>query len=172
MAVVVKDVKNFPQDAPTELLFDKNKDFIEKYGKKDEETYYEFVMAEFLRINGVYWSKTALYLLGDTKISDAKTLETKEVHNIHTVVYKNVSSFCGFTIFSLFKLQIMDFLESCKCDINGGYGPANRHDSHLLYTLSAIQIAAERNTMDQLDTKRIVDYIKSLQQEDGSFIGR
>ena len=66
----------------------------------------------------------------------------------------------------------MDFLESCKCDINGGYGPANRHDSHLLYTLSAIQIAAERNTMDQLDTKRIVDYIKSLQQEDGSFIGR
>ena len=34
MAVLIKDVKNFPKDAPTELLFEKNKDFIAKYGKR------------------------------------------------------------------------------------------------------------------------------------------
>ena len=74
MAVVVKDVKTFPKDAPTELLLEKNKDFIAKYGKS-EETHYEFVMAEFLRINGVYWSNTALYLMGG-----AEELNTKEVN--------------------------------------------------------------------------------------------
>jgi len=136
--VLIKDVKNFPKDAPTELLFEKNKDFIAKYGKSDD-THYEFVMAEFLRINGVYWSNTALYLMGGSN-----ELDTNE---------------------------IMEFVESCKSDINNGYGPTIKHDPHLLYTLSAIQIAAERNTLDKLDKEKLVNYIKSLQQEDGSFVG-
>ena len=138
MAVVVKDVKSFPKDAPTELLFEKNRDYIAKYGKS-EETQYEYTMAEFLRINGVYWSNTALYLMGGFE-----ELNTKE---------------------------IMEFLKSCKCDITAAYGPAENHDSHLLYTLSAIQIAAERDTLDQLDKEGLVRYIRSLQQTDGSFIG-
>ena len=65
----------------------------------------------------------------------------------------------------------MEFVESCKSDTNSGYGPTIKHDSHLLYTLSAIQIAAERNTLDKLDKEKLVNYIKSLQQEDGSFVG-
>ena len=138
MAVVVKDVKSFPKDAPTELLFEKNRDFIAKYGKS-EETQYEYTMAEFLRINGAYWSNTALYLMGGFE-----ELNTKEM---------------------------MEFIKSCKCDITAAYGPAENHDSHLLYTLSAIQIAAERDTLDQLDKEGLVRYIRSLQQTDGSFIG-
>ena len=70
-----------------------------------------------------------------------------------------------------FLSQIMGFVESCKSDTNDGYGPTIKHDSHLLYTLSAIQIAAERNTLDKLDKEKLVNYIKSLQQEDGSFVG-
>ena len=66
----------------------------------------------------------------------------------------------------------MEFVESCKSDTNNGYGPTIKHDSHLLYTLSAIQIAAERNTLDKLDKEKLVNYIKSLQQEDGSFVGK
>ena len=65
----------------------------------------------------------------------------------------------------------MEFLQSCKCDTNGAYGPTEKHDPHLLYTLSAIQIAAERDTLDQLDKESLVNYIKSLQQKDGSFVG-
>ena len=86
MAVLIKDVKNFPKDAPTELLFDKNKDFIAKYGKSDD-THYEFVMAEFLRINGVYWSNTALYLMGGSN-----ELDTNEVHLSSNIVVINLSS--------------------------------------------------------------------------------
>lgn len=138
MAVVNKDVKTFPVDAPTELLLEKNEEFIAKYGKS-EETHYEFVMGEFLRINGVYWSNTALYLMGSSTVIDTN--------------------------------EIMEFVESCTSDRDGGYGPTHKHDSHLLYTLSAIQIAAERNTLHKLNKEKIVNYIKSLQQEDGSFVG-
>ena len=72
MAVIVKDVKEFPKDAPTELLLEKHVDFLASYGKG--ETHYEYVMAEFLRINGVYWSNTALCLMGASE-----KLDTKEV---------------------------------------------------------------------------------------------
>ena len=78
MAVVVKDVKSFPKDAPTELLFEKNRDFIAKYGKS-EETQYEYTMAEFLRINGVYWSNTALYLMGGFEELEGKPTKTNSL---------------------------------------------------------------------------------------------
>jgi len=137
MAVLVKDVKDFPKDAPKELLLDKHIDFLSNYGKDD--THYEFVMAEFLRINGVYWSYTAFYLMG---AAEKKTdfQEAKE------------------------------FLKKCHCP-NGGYAPMPNHDPHLLYTLSAVQIAAELDILDALDKASIVKYIVSLQQEDGSFVG-
>ena len=61
MTSINNDVKAIPEDAPTELLFEKHIDFLVGYGKGD--THYEFVMAEFLRINGVYWSYTALQLM-------------------------------------------------------------------------------------------------------------
>ena len=70
MAVIVKDVKDFPRDAPKELLLEKHVEFLADYGKGD--THYEYVMAEFLRINGVYWSNTALCLMGASKKLDKK----------------------------------------------------------------------------------------------------
>ena len=60
MAVAVKDVK-VPENAPTEFLMEKHIDFLVNYG--NEDTHYEYVMTEFLRISGVYWSYTALRLM-------------------------------------------------------------------------------------------------------------
>ncbi len=70
MAVAIKDVKEMPKDAPTQFLMEKHTQFISEYGKGD--TYYEYVMAEFLRINGVYWSNTALHLMGASNALNAK----------------------------------------------------------------------------------------------------
>ena len=135
MAVVVKDVK-IPSESPRNLLLEKHVDFLAKYGQED--THYEFIMAEFLRINGVYWSYTALHLMGG-----------------HKEINRNETS---------------EFLQKCRC-ANGAYAPMPNHDPHLLYTLSAVQIAAELDILDSLDTKSIVKYIVGLQQEDGSFVG-
>ena len=63
MTGVINDKRDvtIPKKPPTELLLDKHIEFLVNYGKGD--THFEFVMAEFLRINGVYWSYTALYLM-------------------------------------------------------------------------------------------------------------
>ena len=37
------------------------------------------------------------------------------------------------------KDEILEFVQSCQHD-NGGFGASENHDSHLLYTLSAIQV--------------------------------
>ncbi|GJP62073.1 hypothetical protein CLOP_g13102 [Closterium sp. NIES-67] len=54
---------------------------------------------------------------------------------------------------------------------DGGFGGSIGHDSHLLYTLSAVQILALLDKMDAVDADRIATYIAGLQQPDGSFIG-
>ena len=59
-SVMRKDVK-IPDNAPTEFLLQQHSDFIKKYGDEKEE--YDYVMSEFLRINGVYWSLTAMDLM-------------------------------------------------------------------------------------------------------------
>ena len=37
------------------------------------------------------------------------------------------------------KDEILEFVQSCQHD-NGGFGASENYDSHLLYTLSAIQV--------------------------------
>ena len=54
---------------------------------------------------------------------------------------------------------------------NGGFGGNIGHDPHLLYTLSAIQILAICDALDMLDRDLVCQYIASLQQLDGSFLG-
>lgn len=93
---------------------------------------------------------------------------------------------------------ILDWVLACaKAD--GGFGGSERHDSHLLYTLSAVQILALYDALDRADTGRIAACaprpaicptascagnmparcdcslvtadVASLQQADGSFAG-
>lgn len=135
MAVVAKDVA-IPKDAAVELLLDKHIEFIANYGQG--ETYYEYVMAEFLRINGVYWGLTAMDVMGAVDRMD--------------------------------RTEILTFLKDCHHP-SGGYRPAPDHDPHLLYTLSAVQIAVQYDAVSELDVEGIVGYVVGLQQSDGSFFG-
>jgi len=68
------------------------------------------------------------------------------------------------------KQQVLDFVDTCFHEF-GGYSASVRHDPHLLYTLSAIQILALFDEMDRLDRDKISTYVASLQQDDGSFMG-
>lgn len=55
---------------------------------------------------------------------------------------------------------------------DGGFGSAVGHDSHLLYTLSAVQILCTvGRAPDAQLADRIASYVASLQNEDGSFRG-
>lgn len=45
------------------------------------------------------------------------------------------------------------------------------HDGHMLYTLSAVQILAMYGELGLLDIGKVVRFVSSLQQPDGSFYG-
>lgn len=66
--------------------------------------------------------------------------------------------------------KVVTWVLSCA-NADGGFGGTVGHDSHLLYTLSAIQLLAMADALDQLDTEATVKYIAGLQGPDGSFAG-
>lgn len=62
------------------------------------------------------------------------------------------------------------FIKQCQHD-NGGFGGNIGHDPHVLYTLSAVQMLLELDALDQVDKMKIANYVLSLRQPDGSFVG-
>mmetsp|Transcript_30085 Transcript_30085/g.87635 ORF Transcript_30085/g.87635 Transcript_30085/m.87635 type:complete len:363 (-) Transcript_30085:67-1155(-) len=65
---------------------------------------------------------------------------------------------------------VVDWVLSCQHP-NGGFGGNTKHDPHLLYTLSAVQILAIAGCLHRIEPGPIVRYVASLQQDDGSFVG-
>lgn len=61
MAFHLKDVTLTP-DRPNTLLIRKHSDYLAKYGTDSED--FEYNMTEYLRVSGIYWSLTAMELMG------------------------------------------------------------------------------------------------------------
>ena len=70
------------------------------------------------------------------------------------------------------KEEVKQFIRSCQHE-SGGISASVHHDPHILYTLSAVQVLALMDALDDqvVDLDRLVDYVQSLQQPDGSFFG-
>ncbi|KAF5707874.1 geranylgeranyl transferase type-2 subunit beta [Fusarium globosum] len=72
--------------------------------------------------------------------------------------------------------EVIDFILSCQHE-NGGFGAAPGHDAHMLSTVSAVQILAMTDALDQLETKgkgknQVGKFVAGLQnQETGTFAG-
>lgn len=102
---------------------------------------FEYLVSQHLRMSGVYWGLTAMFLLG--------------------VNLKEEASSVG----------MVDWIMTCFDTETGGFGGNTHHDAHILYTLSAIQILALYDELHVLDKEKIKSFVKSLQQPDGSFAG-
>uniref|UniRef100_A0A146LK17 Geranylgeranyl transferase type-2 subunit beta n=1 Tax=Lygus hesperus TaxID=30085 RepID=A0A146LK17_LYGHE len=69
------------------------------------------------------------------------------------------------------KDQFTEFIDQCFDKETGGYSACPGHDPHILYTLSAVQIACILDSVDRLPIDDIVRYVAGLQLPDGSFTG-
>ena len=77
------------------------------------------------------------------------------------------------------KEELVEWVKQCQNE-DGGFGGNLNHDSNLVYllffnmivryTLSALQILAICDKMDVIDKDKVVSFILSLYQPDGSFI--
>ncbi|EYC06117.1 hypothetical protein Y032_0078g1200 [Ancylostoma ceylanicum] len=130
-----KDV-DIPANAPKDLLAALHTEFITNYEKNKDS--YEYIMAEPLRLSGIYWCVSAVSILNK---SDALSRDA-----------------------------IVEYIRECQ-RADGGFAPATHHDSHLLHTLSAVQILIMFEALDSFDLDSIADYVRRLQNEDGSFGG-
>ncbi|CAG8927691.1 unnamed protein product [Penicillium salamii] len=72
--------------------------------------------------------------------------------------------------------ETVNFVLSCQSD-SGGFGAAPGHDAHMLYTVSAVQILATIDAINELEKRgrggkeKVGSFIANLQNEDGSFMG-
>mmetsp|Transcript_31162 Transcript_31162/g.30006 ORF Transcript_31162/g.30006 Transcript_31162/m.30006 type:complete len:377 (-) Transcript_31162:68-1198(-) len=114
--------------------------------KLNAEDSYEGAVTEHIRMSGVYWAVTALSILHE---------------------HEKVDEFLDLSG------EILNWIFSCWDDETGGFGGNTGHDGHLLYTLSAVQLLAIMDRLDdeRLDKQAIVNFVSGLQQEDGSFSG-
>mmetsp|Transcript_32086 Transcript_32086/g.42787 ORF Transcript_32086/g.42787 Transcript_32086/m.42787 type:complete len:407 (-) Transcript_32086:148-1368(-) len=123
--------------------------------KIDKPTSYEGAVMEHLRMSGVYWSITALSLLRSPQ-------EVDELMGLTTTTSQDDK-----------RPSIVDWVFACYDKDSGGFGGNIGHDGHLLYTLSALQILAIANKLDdeRLNVEKVSQFIAQLQQPDGSFAG-
>lgn len=131
--------------------------------KIDSPSSYEGAVTEHLRMSGIYWSLTALSLL----------VPNDEVDKLMNVTGRHLED-SGNNERSQ-KQSIVDWVFSCYDSSSGGFGGNQNQDGHVLYTLSALQILALADALsdERLTSKKekIVQFITSCQQSDGSFAG-
>lgn len=51
---------------------------------------------------------------------------------------------------SLSRKEVIDFVKECQCSETGGFCASQKHDPHLLYTLSAIQVRFFNNYINSI----------------------
>ena len=128
--------------------------FGEKKKTSQDRTTFEAVATDHLRLSGVYWGLATLALLG--KLEEGGP--------------------------GLDRGEVAAFVSSCaregaegvasKFSKNGnenenpkprsvGFGGAERHDAHLLYTLSAVQVASLIDRMDLIDADAVMNCEKT-----------
>lgn len=125
-----------------------------------------------------------LTLLRDKHIKYIESLDNKKAdyeywlseHLRLNGVYWGLTALCIMDAKDTFKKdEVIEFVMSCWDQKRGGFGPFPHHDSHLLTTLSAVQILATYDSLSELrkDNKfqLCVQFIVENQLPDGSFQG-
>ena len=107
------------------------------------------VMTEHLKMEGLFWGLGALDMLGNEQVAGASTAK---------------------------------WVMACFDEKRGGFGGNVGHDASLLFTQHAVYVLAQCNALGMLDApsksdpattvrNRVIDYVASMQNKDGSFRG-
>lgn len=128
------------EDRPKTLLFDKHEKYLKHYSNDDTGT--EQIMAEYLKMSGMYWGLNALHLM------QTLDLNSPEVS------------------------KALEFTRSCQTPDGGFAAAPRHdpHILHTLSAVQILKILNSCQP-EFIDSEKCVSYICSLQQEDGSFAG-
>lgn len=121
--------------------------------KLDNPSSFEGALTAHLRMSGVYWSVTALSILQNSSQVD---------QNMGLTQSEGAE-----------RPSIVDWVFDCWDEERGAFGGNKGQDGHVLYTLSALQILAIADRLEdsRLQKEKIVCFLTERQQPDGSFTG-
>ena len=127
-------------------------------------------------MSGVYWTLAALSLLRNSEEVDACMGLTSSIGTRRAIIVD--------WVFACYDPRTGGFGGNCSGALGNEADASSLssassddhpipHDGHLLYTLSALQILAMANALDdeRLSKESVVSFVSSLQNEDGSFSG-
>lgn len=87
-------------------------------------------------------------------------------------VYWALSSLCLLNRLEVLpKERILKYVLSCYHPDKGAFSGNTNQDSHILYTLSGVQILAIYDELELIDVDAVTAGIQKLQKDDGSFTG-
>lgn len=130
--------------------------FLAAYAEKANTTdSFELWLINHKRMSGAYWTLTALYLLHCRLDRPDENQQQQQQYYVPS------------------RDEIIEWVARCQ-HANGGFGGNDDQDPHVLYTLSAVQLLALYDALDdeRVDLEAAARYVASLQrEEDGAFAG-
>uniref|UniRef100_A0A915E360 Geranylgeranyl transferase type-2 subunit beta n=1 Tax=Ditylenchus dipsaci TaxID=166011 RepID=A0A915E360_9BILA len=167
-----------PKSAPTEICIEKHKEFILKYGRDRES--YEYIMAEYLRMSGLYWCLASLDVLGAVDEADKQfiwnfvkenqnpdgvlllQLVTIHISSTRSVPFRSFGDKLG---------EAVEFVIRCH-NFDGGFGTRPGSESHAGQVYCCLGALAIAGCLELIDTDRTGEWLAERQCPSGGLCGR
>lgn len=181
----LNDIK-LPDNSPTVLLLDKHVDFIQKYGRSEDD--YEFGMTDYLRMSGMYWGLTALELINKLdclptneviefiqKCQDAETggisaCTDHDPHLLHTL--SAVQILCTYDRLDAIDVEgVVKYIASLQ-QPDGSFTGDKWGEVDTRFSFCAVATLALLKRMDAVDVDKAVTFVGSCKNFDGGFGSR
>ncbi|KAF9407476.1 hypothetical protein HW555_012505, partial [Spodoptera exigua] len=170
-------------DRPKILLLKKHIDYLAKYGTDQDD--YEYNMTEYLRMSGIYWSLTAMELMGasdrmpkDDIINFISTCQNKETGGISACfphdphILYTLSAIQVLTMYN--RLDAIDvegvvkFVASLQQPDGSFYGDIwGEQDTR--FSFCAVMCLSLLHRLDAINVDKAVEFVLSCMNFDGGF---
>ncbi|ELT99579.1 hypothetical protein CAPTEDRAFT_118195 [Capitella teleta] len=177
----IKDA-SIPENAPTDLFLDKHRDFIAAYGAKKDD--YEYVLTEYLRLNGVYWGLTVMDLMGALdRMNKDEVLEFVRQcqqpcggfsasigHDPHLLsTLSAVQVLCLYDALDVVRVDgVVEFVKSLQQDDGSFYGD-KWGEVDTRFSFCAVACLALLDRLNAINVDKAVDFVMQCMNFDGGF---
>jgi len=185
MATNIKDVV-LSETAPTELLRDKHISFILAYSSKTADDY-EYVVSEYLRMNGVYWGLTAMDLMGALDQMNRKDVLKfvsecqHECGGFGASIGHDPNLLCTLSAIQILALfdaidtisveSVVEYVKSLQQSDGSFYGD-KWGEVDTRFSFAAVACLSLLNRLDAIDVDKAVEFVLKCQNFDGGFGSR
>ncbi|KAJ0176982.1 hypothetical protein K1T71_006991 [Dendrolimus kikuchii] len=182
MSFTTKDVV-LKEERPKTLLLQKHSDYLASYGLNKDD--YEYCMTEYLRMSGIYWSLTAMELMGQSHrmpkediiefITSCQDSESGGVsasvghdpHMLYTLSAVQVLAMYN-RIDAIDVEGVVRFIKAMQQE-DGSFFGDKWGEVDTRFSFCAVMCLSLLQRLDAIDVNKAVDFVLSCMNFDGGF---